>query len=496
MTGLLDVQGYDPRTGAPVGDAVPASSAADVDRAAKAAAAAFPDWSARPAADRATVIDALADALDAVTDELVATADAETALGETRLRGEVGRTTGQLRMFADVVRRGLHIDAIITRANPAAARPDLRRMQYPIGPVAVFSASNFPLAFSVAGGDTASALAAGCTVVVKAHEGHPHTSILVADTLREALREAGVSEDVLGLVHGFEAGGALVRHPAVRAVGFTGSLRGGRALYDIAAARPDPIPFYGELGSVNPVVVLPGAAQARAATIAAEYAASLTLGAGQFCTNPGLLFVPDNDNLRTELAAAIAGTTAGPMLTERIRNSYVDTTAHNSLPTLAEGSPTNGAWAVSPRIFQLGLDTFAAQPDHLSEEIFGPAGLVITYTTVDDLIAALSTLDGSLTASVHATEDEPDEAAAVATALRPIAGRLIYNGWPTGVAVCWAMHHGGPWPASTAAAHTSVGATAIRRWQNPVSYQNWPDVLLPPELQDANPLGVPRLVQD
>jgi NADP-dependent aldehyde dehydrogenase len=496
MTSLLGVQGYDPRTGAPAGDAVPASSATDVDRVVQAAAAAFPAWSAKPAAERATVLDALADALDAVTGELVETADTETALGETRLRGEVGRTTGQLRMFADLIRRGQHTGVIISRANPAAARPDVRRMLHPVGPIGVFSASNFPLAFSVAGGDTASALAAGCTVVVKAHEGHPHTSILVADTLREALREAGLPEDILGLVHGFEAGAALVRHPEIRAVGFTGSLRGGRALFDIAAARPDPIPFYGELGSVNPVVVLPDAARTRAATIATEYAGSLTLGAGQFCTNPGLLFVPEDRALLTELATAIAGTTAGPMLTERIRDSYVDNTSHSALTTLAEGTPAYGEWSVSPRTFQISLDAFAAQPHTLSQEIFGPAGLVITYRSVDRLLAVLSQLEGSLTASVHATDAEPTDAARVAEALRPIAGRLIYNGWPTGVAVCWAMHHGGPWPASTSAAHTSVGATAIHRWQTPVSYQNWPQPLLPPEVRDDNPLGVPQVIQD
>jgi NADP-dependent aldehyde dehydrogenase len=495
MTSTLDVQGYDPRTGAPVGEPVPASSAEEVDRAARAAADAFPAWAALAAADRAAVLDAMAAALDAVTAELVAAADAETALGETRLRGETARTTGQLRMFADLIRHGQHVDAIISRADPATARPDVRRMQGPIGPVAVFSASNFPLAFSVAGGDTASALAAGCTVVVKAHEGHPRTSVLVADTLRAVLRDAGLPAHVLGLVHGFEAGGVLVRHPAIRAVGFTGSLRGGRALFDIASARPDPIPFYGELGSVNPVVVLPGAARARAAAIATEYAGSLTLGAGQFCTNPGLLFVPDDSTLLTELARAVAATSTGPMLNERIRNSYVDTTSGVELNPLAEGTPADGAWSVTPRAWSVDLESFTAELDHLTEEIFGPAGLVITYSSVDELLPTLSRLDGSLTASVHATDDEPDVAAAVAAALKPLVGRLIYNGWPTGVAVCWAMHHGGPWPASTAPSHTSVGGTALRRWQVPIAYQNWPQPLLPPELRDDNPLGIPRLTQ-
>ncbi|HEU5111024.1 MAG TPA: aldehyde dehydrogenase (NADP(+)) [Micromonosporaceae bacterium] len=499
MTRMLDVQGYNPRTGAPVGPAVAASTAEEVDRAANAAAATFPAWSGLPAQRRAEVLDALADALDATAGELVAVADAETALGETRLRNEVGRTTGQLRMFADLLRRGRHVEAIISPADPAAGRPDVRRMLHPIGPVAVFSASNFPMAFSVAGGDTASALAAGCPVVVKAHEGHPQTSVLVARTLGQALAGAGLPTEILGLVHGFDAGGALVRHPAVRAVGFTGSLRGGRALADLAAARPDPIPFYGELGSVNPVVVLPGAARTRATEIAAEYAGSLTLGAGQFCTNPGLLFVPDDADLLAALADAVRSTSAGPMLSKRMRDSYVDVTARmagDALHPLAEGAAADGAWAVAPQVWRLDLATFAARVDTLTEEIFGPAGLVVSYSTVDDLLPVLSRLDGSLTGSVHAADDEPDAAAAVGAALRPLVGRLIYNGWPTGVAVCWAMHHGGPWPASTSALHTSVGGTALRRWQVPVAYQGWPQDLLPAELRDDNPLGIPRTVQD
>jgi NADP-dependent aldehyde dehydrogenase len=495
VTADVEVQGYDPRTGAPVGAAVAASSAGDVDRAARAAEAAFGTWSGLPARARADVLDALASSLDNVAGDLVRVADSETALGETRLRGETGRTTGQLRMFADLLRRGFHVDAVISPADAAANRPDVRRMLVPVGPIAVFSASNFPLAFSVAGGDTASALAAGCTVVVKAHEGHPNTSVLVAETMRGTLSAAGVPADVLGLVHGFDAGGELVRHPAIKAVGFTGSLRGGRALFDIAAARREPIPFFGELGSVNPVVVLPGAARARAAAIASEYVGSLTLGAGQFCTNPGLLFVPDDPDLLAELASAVSAASTGPMLNDRIRQSYLDTTAKLTLTPLASGTAGDGAWSVPPQTWRLDLESFAAQREHLNEEMFGPAGLVITYSDLDALAAVVSTLDGTLTAAIHATGDETPAAAAIADALRPLAGRLIFNGWPTGVAVCWAMHHGGPWPASTAPAHTSVGATALRRWQIPVSYQNCPPDLLPPELQDANPLGIPRLVQ-
>ncbi|QHC27761.1 aldehyde dehydrogenase (NADP(+)) [Streptomyces sp. HF10] len=490
------LRGVSPRTGEPVGDPVAVSTARDVDAAARAAARAFPLWSAVPAADRARALDAAADALDAARDELVAVADAETALGEVRLTGEVGRTSGQLRLFAEVLRDGGHVQAVLTPADPAAGRPDIRRMRQAIGPVAVFSASNFPFAFSVAGGDTASALAAGCPVVVKAHEGHPATSAAVARVVAGALREAGAPEGVLGLVAGFEAGVALVNHPAVKAAGFTGSQSGGRALYDLAAARPEPIPFYGELGSVNPVVVLPGTAAERTREIAEGYTQSLTLGTGQFCTNPGLLFVPEDGALPDAVAAAVGAATTGAMLTSRIRDGYqarvAELDAAADLVPLASGNAGDDSFAVVPRVWRLPLKSFAARLDTLAEECFGPAGLVVTYPDLESLTQVLASLPGSLTGSVHATADDAAAAARVVTALRHRVGRLIHNGWPTGVAVCWAMHHGGPWPSTTAPLHTSVGATAIDRWLVPIAYQDWPDDLLPPELQDANPLGIPR----
>ncbi|MFG5718637.1 aldehyde dehydrogenase (NADP(+)) [Streptomyces murinus] len=492
------LRGISPRTGEPVGDPVAVSTATDVDAAARAAARAFPVWSAVPAADRARALDAAADALDAARDELVAVADAETALGAVRLTGEVGRTSGQLRLFAEVLRDGGHVQAVLTPADPATGRPDIRRMRQAIGPVAVFSASNFPFAFSVAGGDTASALAAGCPVVVKAHEGHPATSAAVARIVAGALREAGAPEGVLGLVTGFEAGAALVNHPAVKAAGFTGSQSGGRALYDLAAARPEPIPFYGELGSVNPVVVLPGAAAERAPEIAQGYAQSLTLGTGQFCTNPGLLFVPEDGALVDAVAAEVGAATTGAMLTSRIRDGYRAKVAEldetPDLHLLAAGGAGGDSFAVAPRVWRLSLKSFADRLNTLAEECFGPAGLVVTYPDLDSLTEVLAALPGSLTGSVHATAGDAAAAARVVTALRHRVGRLIHNGWPTGVAVCWAMHHGGPWPSTTAPLHTSVGATAIDRWLVPISYQDWPDDLLPPELQDANPLGVPRRV--
>ncbi|RJQ68505.1 aldehyde dehydrogenase (NADP(+)) [Pseudonocardiaceae bacterium YIM PH 21723] len=483
------VQGYDPRTGSPTGDPVPATSADEVDATVSAAVQAHPGWSGLPRERRAEILEDLAAALDGRVDDLVAVADAETALGETRLRGEVGRTTGQLRMFAGVLRHGGYVDAIISPADPAKARPDVRRMLQPLGPVAVFAASNFPFAFSVAGGDTASALAAGCPVVVKAHEAHPRTSALVAE-VADAVLPAGV----LSLVSGFDAGPILVRHPDIRAVGFTGSLAGGRALFDLANARTEPIPFFGELGSVNPVVVLPGAAGERPAELAEGYAGSLTLGAGQFCTNPGLLFVPEQEPLLAAIEDAVRAKAGGLMLSAKIRDGYVShvdgLTAE--LGDGVTGSAADGAWAVAPHVWRIPAAALIERPK-LTEEVFGPAGLIVTYRDLDELLAALRVVPGSLTGAVHASGAESADAATVLGALR--AGRLIWNGWPTGVAVCWAMHHGGPYPATTAAAHTSVGATAIGRWLSPVAYQDWPDELLPPELRAANPLNIPRLTE-
>jgi NADP-dependent aldehyde dehydrogenase len=454
------VQGTDPRTGEPT-------------------------WQA---AERASALELIADRLDESADKLVETADAETGLGAARLAGEVTRTSNQLRLFGEVLRDGAYVEAIISPAT--AARPDVRRMLVARGPVAVFSASNFPFAFSVAGGDTASALAAGCPVIVKAHEGHPATSAAVADIVAGALLEAGAPAGTFGIVYGPPIGGPLVQHPAVTAVGFTGSLRGGRALFDLAVRRPDPIPFYGELGSINPVVVLPGAASDDAERVAAGYAASLTMGTGQFCTNPGLIFVPDGAPVLDAIAREVTATTGGPMLTARMCKAYAEHPAWDRLDVLASGTASSDVFSARPEVRQVDLAGFAADIDALTEERFGPAGLVVRYASVDDLADVVGRLPGSLTASVRATA--ADDAAGIAPALRRIAGRLIMNGWPTGVAVCWAMHHGGPWPATTDSRHTSVGATSIARWLVPVAYQDWPDNLLPAELQRANPLGIAR----
>ena len=479
------IQGFDPRTGEPVGEPVAETADADVDAIVAAALAVAPAWGAGTAlALRATALEAVADALDDRIGELAAIADTETALGGERLTGEVVRTTTQLRMFAGVLRTGSYEDAVVTRAEGVV--PDLRRINRPVGPVAVFAASNFPFAFSVAGGDTASALAAGCPVVVKAHEAHPVTSDLTAEVVAQALASAGAPAGVFGLVHGVQAGLRLLQHPDIAAAGFTGSTAGGLALARICAERPVPIPFYGELGSVNPCVVLPGAAFARPAEVATGYAGSLTLGAGQFCTNPGLLFVPEDVGLVSAIGEAVGASAGAPMLSGRIFAGYEDAVAeaedHPGVTELAAGRPGAGPWGATPRVFQLALKEFAADLAVLSRERFGPAGLVITYPSVADLLPVLAALPGNLVGTVHADPESPEDldlARQVVAVLEQVAGRIVFNGWPTGVAVVAGQHHGGPWPATTMPAYTSVGTAAIRRWLVPVAYQNFPAELLP-----------------
>ncbi|HEY3871647.1 MAG TPA: aldehyde dehydrogenase (NADP(+)) [Actinocrinis sp.] len=497
------VQGRDPRTGAPLGEPVPQTTQSEVARTAERAAAVFEAWRDFGREGRAAALDAVADSLDAHKDELVALADGETALGPVRLGGEVGRTTGQLRLFAGVLREGGYQDIVIEPADAARATPDLRRISRPLGPVAVFAASNFPFAFSVAGGDTASALAAGCPVIVKAHEGHPRTSLRTAELVSVALAGAGAPEGVFAIVFGFEAGVTLIEHPAIAAAGFTGSARGGLALAKACAERPHPIPFYGELGSVNPVFVLPGAAAGRPEEIARGYAASLTLGVGQFCTNPGLLFVPAAA-LKEQIGAAVAETGGGPMLAERMHDSLDAATAElgerDGVKVLASGKPAEGPWSAGPVVFEVGLPVFAADSDFLREERFGPVGLVVDYPgegsqgaqgshPLLELIDRGALGTGHLTATIHL---DPQDAADVALAgqlarrLQQLAGRIVFNGWPTGVAVTRAQHHGGPYPATTAPAYTSVGSAAIRRWLAPVVYQDCPPALLPEDLRTAD----------
>lgn len=500
---VSDVLSVDPRTGEPRGRVAAESTAEDVDRAVRAAAAALPALADRSV--RADLLRTAAALLEEGGEEIIATADAETALGRVRLTGELARTCYQLRAFADVAESGAFLDVIIDHADPGAApapRPDLRRYKVPLGVVAVFSASNFPLAFSVPGGDTASALAAGCPVVVKAHPDHPATSVLTARALRAAAEKAGLPADVVGLVHGFEAGPELVRHPLTAAVGFTGSVRGGRALYDLACSRPRPIPFHGELGSLNPVVVTERAAETRAAQIGAGLAASYTQGLGQFCVKPGLVLLPEGPAGDAVADAVVAATVpAGPLLDPRMRAAFLDgVRSRAELPgvrqALAAGEDDAAPLAVRPGVLSVPAERLAAGGAYaeLLEECFGPVTVLARYGSAAERDAVLDALPGNLTATVHLADEEREgSAAALVSRLSGLAGRVVVNGWPTGVTVAPAMQHGGPYPASTSTS-TSVGSTAIERWLRPVCYQDTPDALLPPELREANPLGVPRTV--
>jgi NADP-dependent aldehyde dehydrogenase len=497
-------QGHNPRTGQPVGAPVPHTDAAELDRICQAAAAAAPELAGTSPGTRAELLRSVAEALRAEQDALVALADEETALGAGRLRGEVVRTCVQLEMFADAVLDGSIFDVVIDLPDPdalPAPRPDLRRMLVPLGPVAVFSASNFPFAFSVAGGDTASALAAGCPVVVKVHSSHPGLSQRVGRLVADALAKAGAPDGVFAVVHGTDAGRALVQHPAITAAGFTGSLQGGRALFDLANSRPDPIPFYGELGALNPVVVSPGALAQRAGEIVSGFVGSYTLGSGQSCTKPGLLFLPAGHKLDGPLADAVAAAPIGPLLNARIKDAFQrSATGSAEVPGVrrvvsADGpGADSGGYGVAPALLAVAANDLVAHPE-LLEEAFGPASLLVEYASTVELLAALDRLPGSLTAGLHV--DPTGEAELTATLLDRLsarAGRVVFGGWPTGVAVTWAMHHGGPWPATTVPLHTSVGVTAVRRFQRPVVYQSVPEYALPAALRDANPLRFPRRV--
>lgn len=466
---------------------------APLDLHAAAATTAAPIWRRTAAPTRARWLRAIASALENEAEDLVDVAQRETRLGEVRLRGEVGRTVGQLQMFADVLEEGSYGEIIIDDADPDAVppRPELRRMLIGVGPVAVFSASNFPFAFSVAGGDTASALAAGNPVIVKAHSGHPELSRRTAAVVHDALIGAGAPEGSFALVEGREAGNALVQHPAIRAAGFTGSVSGGRALFDLASARPDPIPFFGELGSVNPVVLTSAAVRARGDELARGLIGSFTLGVGQFCTKPGVVFVPAGEGFEERVAAGVRSAEGGPLLTPRITEAFpagLDALlADESVDVLARGAGNSDA--ARPTLLASDAAAVAARADALLEEVFGPVTLLVRYSDEPELHAALRAVPGSLTATLHSESD--DDVTQTLELLSERAGRVLFAGWPTGVAVTWAQHHGGPWP-STTSAHTSVGATAIRRFQRPIAFQDAPDHLLPAELRDEHIARVPH----
>jgi len=463
-----------------------------------AAHAAFARARDVPPRQRGQWLHAVADALDQRAGTLLPLAQAETHLDEARLRGELKRTGFQLRLLADEIAAGEHLSATIDHADPdwgMGPRPDLRRVHQPLGVVGVFGASNFPFAFSVIGGDSASALAAGCAVVHKVHEGHPQLGRRTAEIVIAALRQAGAPDGLFAAVTGREAGLGLVDHPLVQAIGFTGSLAGGRALFDRAQQRPVPIPFFGELGSLNPVFVTKAAWAARREEIIAGFAASFTLGVGQFCTKPGLLLVPEPDSaaLATLLQAAVSAHPPARMLNPALREGYASTLAQASaLPGVAVLVPGSDAEAPHPTVLITSAQAVQEHPAILHLEIFGPASVVVHYRDERELESVAALLDGQLTSTLHAQADESPQP--LLALLQARSGRVLWNGWPTGVTVSYAQHHGGPYPASTAAATTSVGTAAISRFLRPVAFQSFPDARLPPALQDANPWQIARRV--
>jgi NADP-dependent aldehyde dehydrogenase len=498
------ITSFDPRTGAAIREVAVETTADEVGTLCTTADETAKTLDRAGRAGRARMLRSMAQALEDDRPELVATGEAETALGVGRLEGELTRTTYQLSFFADVIEDGGYLEAVIDHAGqtPMGARPDLRRVLRPVGPVAVFGASNFPFAFSVPGGDTASALAAGCPVVVKAHEAHPATSQLCAAALRRGAAAADLPEQVIGLVYGVAAGIDLVRDPRIQAVGFTGSLQGGRALADLAAARPAPIPFYGELGAVNPLVVCPNAAENRPGDIAVGLTGSFTLGGGQFCTKPGLAFVPGGplgDKLVADLSASVTDLGSVAMLSERVHTAFMNGSSRlrelADVSVLAQASaPTDRrGWWGTPVLLQ--AEGFALDGG-LLEECFGPVLIVVRYDSENDLANLLARIGPALTASIHADSADLGMASRLVDWFAGRVGRIVWNGYPTGVAVAWATHHGGPYPATTAVLHTSVGASAIRRWLRPVTYQDLPPELLPAELRDNQQPGtsVPRRV--
>lgn len=476
------------------GDALPfaVGTPAHVDAAAKGAEAAYPSYSALSREERAAFLEKIADEIEARGAEITAIGISETGLLAGRLEGERGRTTGQLRLFASHIRAGNYLDRRHDEALPdrkPAARPDIKMVQRPIGPVAVFGASNFPLAFSTAGGDTASALAAGCPVVVKGHSAHPGTGEIVAQAIDAAIKALGLHPGVFSLVQGGkrDVGESLVQHPLIKAVGFTGSLGGGRALFDLCARRPEPIPFFGELGSVNPMFILPAAIGARGDAISKGWAGSLTMGAGQFCTNPGISVVIDGPEAAAFIAAAkeaVGQVGAQTMLTDGIAAAYragrdrvqAQTGVREVLTSVCD------LRQATPYLFEVSGDNWLGN-HALSEEVFGPLGLIVRVKDEAQMLAVAQSLEGQLTVTLHL--DDADTA--LGQALMPIlerkAGRVLANGFPTGVEVVDSQVHGGPYPASTNFGATSVGTLSIRRWLRPVAYQNLPDALLPADLR-------------
>lgn len=476
---------------------------AEVELACEKAARAFQVYRKKSGFEKAIFLEAIAKEIESLGDQLIDVCCQETALPKGRIEGERTRTVNQLLMFASMLREGSWLDARIELADPLRTplpKPDIRYMHVGLGPVVVFGASNFPLAFSVAGGDTASALAAGCPVIFKAHSAHPATAELVARAIREAANKTHMPDGVFSLLHGDGSivGMQLVKHKLVKAVGLTGSFTAGKALFDAAVKRDEPIPVYAEMGSTNPVFVLPEAMKKNYEAIAKGFAASVTLGIGQFCTNPGMMLYRGNDasdKFITSVKAEFENTSGGAMLTDTIFKSYIQGISRHKaeVDVLALGKETEGNNSANPVLFKTTADVLDSHPQ-LTEEIFGPTSTLIEMKTKDEMLSAARNLSGHLTATIHGTEEDLAAHQDLIDILSQKVGRIVINGFPTGVEVCSAMVHGGPYPATTDGRSTSVGTASIFRFTRAVCLQNMPQSLLPPELKNENPLGIWRLV--
>ncbi|WP_010203357.1 aldehyde dehydrogenase (NADP(+)) [Salinibacterium sp. PAMC 21357] len=480
----------DPTTGLTQDTTIEVTSAAQTATIAASAQKAFDELRTGSRQWRAGLLEALADGLEEHRGELVAVADAETGLGEGRLNGELGRSQFQFRLFAEALREGSYLEATIDHAGdtPLGHGPELRRMLIPIGPIAVFGSSNFPFAFSVVGGDTASALAAGNSVVIKAHSSHPLTSRLSFQILADAATCAGAPDGTINLIFGTQAGRDLVADPHIAAVGFTGSLGAGEALIEIIATRENPIPFFGELSSLNPLVITAAAAEERAAAIAEGLFGSFTLGAGQFCTKPGIALLPSGasgDAILSDLRARTSAAAGMVLLNSRISSALTDIlgriTGEGGARILATGTNNEAGIRATPTLLEIEADHFTAAA---AEEAFGPVLVVVRYTALEQVFRAIDVMPGSLTATIHHGCDEPQIVRALSERIAPTVGRLVFNGFPTGVRVSWAQHHGGNWP-STNSQHSSVGVSAIRRFLRPLAFQDAPETVLPDELREG-----------
>lgn len=496
---------FNPIKGEPHTTEFTESTAEEVAAAVEKAEVAFAIYRKKSGNERATFLQKIGEEILALGDNLISICGQESGLPEARLQGERGRTISQLNMFAALLREGSWVDATIDTAIPdrqPLPKPDIRRMNIALGPVGIFGASNFPLAFSVAGGDTASALAAGCTVVVKGHPAHPGTSQLIGDAILRAAQATNMPEGVFSLVHGESAnvGMAIVKHPLIKAIGFTGSYRGGKAIFDAAVRRPEPIPVYAEMGSTNPVFILPGALQERGDTLAQGLAGSVALGVGQFCTNPGMVVALQSEISKqfiTKTARAFTSLNAGTMLTPAIKKAYDSgiekLTKTPGISIMAQGIGNETVCGGTPHLLQTDATTFLANPE-IGEEVFGPSTVYISADSKTQLLEMAASLHGHLTATLQATPADLEEYADLISVLERKVGRLLVNGFPTGVEVCSAMVHGGPFPATTDARTTSVGTAAIYRFTRPICYQDFPDTILPAELQNGNPLGMWRQI--